>query len=115
MAKGSSDEGACERGRETNLQLVHPVFTFGLLVRTRFGLNCTGALPVDEVLAESEEAAAGPEEEAAAEAVLEAIFASPLVTGVTGLLEAGEMLLLLLSIYGLSIVLKLPKVERSKE
>lgn len=86
---------------ETNLQLVHPVLTFGLLVRTRFAfvwedtVEAAGALGSEEVEVEGalvEEA--GTEE--ATDGLLEAAIVSAAALGVAGVLvDAGETLLLL--------------------
>lgn len=86
------------------MQLVHPVFTFGLLVLTRFALTweeadvAVGALVSDEVEAEgalveeAEEAGADTE----TDGLLEAARVSGAALGVAGVLvDAGETLLLL--------------------
>ena len=84
--------------------MVHPVFTFGLLVLTRFALTreeadvAVGALASDEV--EAEGALVEKAEEAGADAetdgLLEAARVSAAALGVAGVLvDAGETLLLL--------------------
>lgn len=86
------------------MQLVHPVFTFGLLVLTRFALTWEEADVAVEALASDEVEAEGAlveeAEEAGADAetdgLLEAARVSAAALGVAGVLvDAGETLLLL--------------------
>lgn len=104
---GANSRSSKRKGRrvkgigETNLQLIHPVLTFGLLVLTLFALGLEDAVEVADAVGSVEFEVEGVlVEEARTEeeidGLLEVAIASVVALGVAGVLvDAGETLLLL--------------------